>query len=88
MKRLMNLSPDHEFTKEDLNDILKKPSKDLSVEERKLKTSESVKWAKEWLKTRQDKPQYADYAVNMPLVDAFNKLSNLQLKMWIQHRRK
>ena len=87
-ERLMILSPDHEFTKEDLNAILKKPSKDLSVEERKIKTSESVKWAKEWLKTRQDKPQYADYAVNMPLVDAFNKLSNLQLKMWIQHRRK
>ena len=83
-ERLKTLSPDYIFSSEDLNDVLRKPTRGNNNS--KQKTKESVKWGIEWIRRRNDKPDYESYKLNLTLVEAFNELSNSQLLKWIEGR--
>ena len=84
--RLQFLPANHVFTKEDLNDILRMPSNGAVKSQINLKAKESVKWGYKWLQRRKNKPDFVNFKHNMSLLEAFNNLSNQQLKMWVQHR--
>ena len=87
--RLQTLPPGHVFTEDDLSDVLKMSSSLLASHmERKPKLKEAVKWGNEWIKRRKDRPNYQEDYVQFSLLRAFNELSNLQLKIWINNRDK
>ena len=87
-ERLQFLPANHVFTKEDLNDILRMPSNGAAKSLINLKAKESVRWGYEWLPRRKNKPNFVNFKHDMSLLEAFNNLSNQQLKMWVQHRDK
>ena len=84
--RLQFLPANHVFTKEDLNDILRMPSNGAAKSQINLKVQESVKWGYKWLQRRKNRPDFVNFKYNMSLLEAFNNLSNQQLKMWVQYR--
>ena len=54
---------------------------------KKLLVTQKVAWAEEWLKRRDDKEPAAMRYLNLPIHLAFNKLSNCQLKEWIENQK-
>ena len=48
------------------------------------KTFSKLKWGQVWLRRRTDKPNYAKYSPSMNIVEAFNFISNKQLKKWVE----
>ena len=87
-RRLKNLPPGHVFTEADLNDVLKFSSKSGTTTQRERKRKDVVKWGNEWIKRRTDRPNYQSGYDQFSLLRAFNELSNLQLKIWINKRDK
>ena len=83
-KRLKTLSPDHTFTEDDFTAIIRTTSYLTTVALYKRKKKE-VEWGKTWLLIRQDRPK-SKYHANMSIMDAFNNLSNNQLRSWLQYR--
>ena len=88
LKRLKTLSPDHTFTEDDFTAIFRNHpwttgySTTVALYKRKEK---EVEWGKTWLLIRKDRPN-SKYHANMSIMDAFNNLSNNQLRSWLQYR--
>ena len=62
------------------------PSNGAAKSQINMKAKESVKWGYKWLQRRKNKPDFVNFKHDMSLLEAFNNLSNQQLKMWVQYR--
>ena len=82
-KRLKTLSPGHTFTEDDFTAILRTFGNVLWYQRKE----KEIEWSKTWLAIRQDLPKSKYYA-EMSIMDAFNNLSNCQLRLWLQYREK
>jgi len=80
-ERLQFLPANHVFTEEDLNNLLRMSTKGADKSQVNLKAKESVRWGYEWLPRRKNKPDFVSYSPYMSLLEAFNNLSNRQLKI-------
>ena len=76
-KSLLVLPPDYTFTEKDFSPLIN------GARTGKEKTLSKMKWGQVWLTRRTDKPDYANYSPTMNIIDAFNFLSNKQLKRWV-----
>ena len=81
LKRLKTLSPDHYFTEDDFTNILRTFGYVRNYG-RKVK---EIEWSQTWLPIREDRPK-SKYQAEMSIMDAFNNLSNNQLRSWLQYR--
>ena len=76
---LKTLSADHVFSDRDFPKILKRKEKCLKG------LRQEVEWANTWLPIREDRED-SEYDPDMSIRDAFNMLSNTQLKAWTKLR--
>ena len=76
---LRTLSGDHVFSDRDFPKILKSKEKCLKG------MKQEVEWANTWLPIREDRED-SEYDPDMSIRDAFNMLSNTQLKAWTMLR--
>ena len=51
----------------------------------KKRKEKEIEWSQTWLAIRQDRPE-SKFDADMSIMDAFNNLSNDQLRSWIHHR--
>ena len=79
VESLKKLKSDHVFGYDDFTFHLKK--KDFYSRRHRME----VDWARRWLPVRTDRED-SEYIPKMSIMDAFNTLSNSQLKDWIQYR--
>ena len=77
-EELKTLPPDHVFSKITKRMIHGGDGKNL--------LKHKVAWAEEWLKRRDDREPAAT-TINLPIYSAFNKLSNCQLKDWVENQK-
>ena len=80
---LKHLPPDFYFLKSHFPDcFFKRGRKNFSI---KLKTR--IAWSLEWLKYRNDRLNVFVPDINsIPIVDAFNNLTNVQLRLWARNQ--
>ena len=77
-ERLKTLKPDHVFKRRDFTSSLNSPFFSLD------KRSANKAWATVWIKIRKDKQSSTQASKGLPIIAAFNKLSNQQLQLWIE----
>ena len=83
IERMKLLNPDHIFEKQDFPEAFWNRNRS-----RKGKIRLRIQWAEAWLEIRNNKKPYSKFNDRMCILDAFNKLSNSQLKHWIEKERK
>ena len=83
LERLKTLPPDHIFTEEDFPAVLRKFGNVLKYSRKE----KEIEWSRTWLDMREDRPK-SKYDADLSIMDAFNNLSNAQLRSWLHSREK